>query len=130
MNESQPSGAPRPHNRLRGAINGAIMTISATAVGIVGWLLLSMLAHMLESNPDLASDMNPLARCLVERGWAVAMLVAPSLLGGLILMIAPLSRGKFWLITIGASLWLAMIFGTILFCFLMFIGPLYQPQTL
>lgn len=107
---------------------GAALVVSALAIGLVGWLVLSMLADSAVRHPDVIKDLNPQARWMMDhRAW-MPVLSSPVIVIGVWLLAGQRHRTAALIATAAASLWLAALLGIIVMSFLAFIAPLYQYQ--
>lgn len=99
-------------------------------IGAIGWFVLATMADSIRKNPG---EIGPLpavaAACIDYRNW-LPLLVVPTLLCGILLMIRRRSGPLGWPAFVMAFGWLMMLFGLILYSFIMFITPLYQYHPL
>ena len=111
-------------------LSGVFVIIGALAVGIIGWIALSILAENIRQHPETQSQMPALAVSLINaRTWLpfVAALMVGS---GAVLIVFPRSRGVTWLLFLASMLGIATLFVVVLYCFLSFVAPLYEYQPL
>jgi len=114
---------------------GGFLLVVSIVIAWLGWFVLSTLA---ENAREYDVNLPELALAAIEhRAW-FPLLALPSLACGIVLVFSGIRDGMRggaplparWLILAVGSLWLALTFAIVLYCFLMFLRPLYQYQEL
>ncbi|HVP73614.1 MAG TPA: hypothetical protein VMS30_07740 [Phycisphaerales bacterium] len=117
---------------------GGFLILSALAVGILGWLVLHLLAGSLHKDQDLADQVSAFGRWMIDHRAMLPMAVLPALAAGAWSLLRPVRAtgdGKSrpmtpWIVTGIATVWLLAIFAAILITFVLFLAPLYQYRDL
>ena len=136
------SAVPFPPRAASGCLirtKGLILLVSAVAVGVLGWLVLNLLAGNLRKEPDHANDIAGFARWMIDHRGIVSLLVLPVAMVALWLLLRRKQAANSgvtiriatpWIVTALATLWLVAVFALVLATFVLFLAPLYQYRDL
>ena len=108
-------------------IQGALLAIGSLVIGLVGWLVLGLLADVAADLRAEAGFVDSTATWILDRRH---LLLVPALAGagcGVALLSA--RRWRWPLLLVGTVLCL-LVFATVLGCFLLLIAPLYDVSSL
>ena len=121
---------PMPIRRWFFRVKGGFIIISSLSVGLLAWLVLSIIAENLRKNPDVIKGLPGLVNQCIAHRALVPLAALPALACGVMLLPKDRSRPTGWLLILAATAWLFGLFGLILYCFVSFLAPLYQYQPL
>ena len=130
---SAPQGEPAPASTIKRwffRIKGSFIIISSLAVGGLGWMVLALLDYNIHKSPDIFKDLPALVTTLVRFRAAMPLLILPALLTGVALLPRNRRASTGWMQIIAAALWLVAVFALIVYCFVLFLTPLYTYQPL
>ena len=113
--------------RVLGVSSGVYAIGGSVGCGLLGWLVLRLLAPLAADPPYPASQVPAFVRWCVEHRLVIPLLAVPAFACGLLLLRAP--RRIIALVVISM---LAMVLpaGVAMYCFLRLIAPMYQYQPL
>jgi hypothetical protein len=111
-------------------LNGVFVIIGSLGVGILGWLVLTLMADTVQRNPDQFQDLPGWVSSLLNDRGIFPLLAGPPLIAGIVLLANARKRAISWGLFILAMVWLFALFAAILISFIMMLAPLYQIREL
>ena len=109
---------------------GVFIIASAIAMVLLGGYVLSKIAEQSQRNSEVIKDLPPIVTWLVDHRWLLFIAVLPAFVCGMLAMPRNVPAARGWTLIIFGTLWLIGLFAMILICFLSFLAPLYQYQSL
>lgn len=106
------------------------LLLSALGVAGAGWYMLGKLNEALQKSPDHADSVPQQVLDVIQNRNMLFLVMAVPIACAMLQFSSAKSRSMAWLLFGFGSLWTFAVFALLLYCFIMFIAPLYQYQPL